>query len=165
MGWILATVLTFLVVSLAFLVLANLATSPPEVSLVPGPSDSRSGSALSLTLDEGDLLELEAAEGQPLGIILENQSEELLSEVSLVAEVFSEDTSSPEPRLYRQQIDSLAPGERREAVFDIDLSEEEREDSDYSEGPRKVVEFRANVPDGVLVFETAILPVGVRQSG
>lgn len=159
-GWIIATVLTFLVVSLAFLVLANLATNPPEVSLIPNQSGATSGPPLSLTLDEAALTELEAAEDQSIALTVENRTDEAMPEMTLAAQVRSEDTSNPSPDTYRQTIEDLAPGASREVVFDLDLSERDNESPDYPEGARQTLEFRASIPEGASVFETVILPAG-----
>lgn len=161
--WVLASVLTFLVVSLAFLILASFATDPPESSLIPGPSKQSSGTALSLTLDESNLPKTSSAGQREIPVTVNNESQRAIPNVSLVVEVSSEDTSSSSPEVYREEIESLGPGESREVVFDIALSGGGG-GPDYPEGPREMVQFRAT-GEGISAFGTVVIPVVGQQEG
>ncbi|WP_119069171.1 hypothetical protein [Rubrobacter indicoceani] len=160
-GWVLATLFTFVVVSLAFLVLASFANNPPEVSLIPNPSENRPGASLSLDLNEEELSLLQPTAGQPLTVTLTNGGSERLPSVSIITEVSSENTARTLPVLYEEQIEDLAAGESRQVGFEIDLSENPESSPDYPDGTRRIVAVRAIAPGGLSDFETAIFPVGV----
>ncbi|AHY45936.1 Hypothetical Protein RradSPS_0653 [Rubrobacter radiotolerans] len=159
LGWVIAAVLTFLAVSLAFLSLASLATSPPEVSLTPRPA--LQGQPLELSLDEAAISELEAAPEQTLTAIVQNTGEEPLTEVSIVAEVFSENTAAPDPRFYREELDLLLPGSEQEVSIEVDLSPPAEDASAfYPQAPRKIVEVRASAEEGGSSTVTAVVSSG-----
>lgn len=156
--WALGAVLTFLVVSVAFLILARLGTEPAEVSLEPRQPPLGSESPLGLQLDEDRLSSLKATPGQKMTLTVENSGEkESLKDISVVVEVSSEDTSAPDTRLYRKTISGIPPGDSEEVPFELDLSPPE-DAGGSSDPPREIIEVRVATPGGASEVRTVLLP-------
>ena len=158
--WVSGAALAFLVTAGAFLVLANLGTGPSEKSLPPDPQPARSGPALELNLDEGELASLRPLPDQRFDIGVENPGDEDLSDVNLTLELSSENTALSDARYYRRTVDKLGAGSSVTVSFYLDLSA--REDTSLAaipEAPRKILEVRATTPTGVSAIKTAILPL------
>ena len=66
--WLSGAALAFFITAGAFLLLANLATVPPEKSLKPDPSPGGSEPAVELVLDEGRLASLGPHRDQSLDL-------------------------------------------------------------------------------------------------
>jgi hypothetical protein len=158
--WVSGAALAFFVTAGAFLVLANLGTGPSEQSLPPDPQPARSGPALELNLDEGELASLQALPEQRLDLGVENPGDEDLSDVNLTLEVSSENTALSDARYYRRTVDELEAGRNVTVSFYLDLSaREETNLAAVPEEPRKILEVRATTPSGVSAIKTAILPL------
>ena len=158
--WASGAALAFLVTAGAFLLLANLGSGPSEQSLPPEPQPARSGPALELNLDEGELASLRALPEQRLDLGVENPGDEDLSEVNLTLEVSSENTALSDARYYRRTVDELEAGSNATVSFYLDLSApEETNPVTVPEEPRMILEVRATTPTGVSAIKTAILPL------
>ncbi len=158
--WISGAALAFLITAGAFLLLANLGSGPSEQSLPPDPQPARSGPALELDLDEGELASLKALPEQRLDLGVENPGDEDLSEVKLTLEVSSENTALSEARYYRRTVDELRAGGNANVSFNLDLSApDETNPAAVPEEPRRILEVRATTPTGVSAIKTAILPL------
>ena len=158
--WISGAALAFLITAGAFLLLANLGSGPSEQSLPPDPQPARSGPALELDLDEGELASLKALPEQRLDLGVENPGDEDLSAVKLTLEVSSENTALSEARYYRRTVDELRAGGNANVSFNLDLSApDETNPAAVPEEPRRILEVRATTPTGVSAIKTAILPL------
>ncbi len=160
--WVSGAVLAFFVTAGAFLLLANLGTGSSEKSLALDPRPARSGPALELDLDEGELASLRALPDQRLEVGVKNLSDEDLRDVHLTLEVSSENTALSNARYYRETVDTLAAERDRSVSFDLDLSAPEGTSSAppaVPEPPRTILEVRASTPTGVSAVKTAILPL------
>ena len=159
--WISGAALAFLVTAAAFLLLANLGTGPSEKRLPPDAGPTRSGPALELNLDEGQLASLRALPDQRFVVRAENPGDKDLTDVNLTLEVSSENTALPNARYYRETVEELAAGEDTPVPFYLDLSPPEAglTLADAPEPPRTIVEVRATTPEGVSAVKTAILPL------
>ena len=158
--WISGAALAFLITAGAFLLLANLGSGPSEQSLPPDPQPARSGPALELDLDEGELASLKALPEQRLDLGVENPGDEDLSAVKLTLEVSSENTALSEARYYRRTVDELRAGGNANVSFNLDLSApDEPNPAAVPEEPRRILEVRATTPTGVSAIKTAILPL------
>ena len=158
--WVTGAALAFFVTAGAFLLLANLGSGPSEQSLPPDPQPARSGSALELNLDEGELASLQALPEQRLELRVENPGDEDLSEVNLTLEVSSENTALSNARYYQRTVEKLGAGGNVTVSFNLDLSSpEDPNPVAVPEEPRKILEVRATTPTGVSAIKTAILPL------
>ncbi len=160
--WVSGAVLAFFVTAGAFLLLANLGTGSSKKSLALDPRPARSGPALELDLDEGELASLRALPNQRFEVGVKNLSDEDLRDVHLTLEVSSENTALSNARYYRETVDTLAAGRDRFVSFDLDLSAPEGTSSAVPavpEPPRTILEVRASTPTGVSAIKTAILPL------
>jgi hypothetical protein len=158
--WVSVAALTFFLAAGAFLVLANLGTGPSEKSLSPNPRPARSGPALELNLDEGELASLHALPDQRFEVGVENPGDEDLSDVNLTLEVSSENTALSDARYYRRAVDKLEAGRSVTLSFYLDLSAQDgTRVAAIPEAPRKILEVRATTPTGVSAIKTAILPL------
>lgn len=160
--WASGAALAFFVTAGAFLLLANLATGSPGENLSPDAGPGKSGAALDLNVDKGQLASLEAAPGQKLRLAVQNEGDRGFSDVNLTLEVSSGNTAFPETRYYRHTVRTLETGETRNVEFVLDLSESENTNAaapaDPSE-PQKILEIRATTPQGVSAVRTAIVPL------
>ena len=158
--WVSGAALAFLLTAGAFLLLANLGTGPSEKSLPPNPQPERSGPALELNLDEGELASLHALPDQRFDVGVENAGDEDLSDVNLTLEVTSENTALSDARYYRRTVDRLEAGRSVTLSFDLDLSAQQgTRVAAIPETPRRILEVRATTPTGVSAIKTAILPL------
>ncbi len=160
--WISGAALAFFVSAGAFLLLANLGTGPSEKSLAPEPRPARSGPALELNLDEGDLASLRARPDQRFEVGVKNPGDEDLKDVHLTLEVSSENTALSDARYYRETVDTLAAGRAEAVPFDLDLSAPEGTSLAVPaapEPPRTILEVRATTPTGVSAVKTVVLPL------
>ena len=160
--WVSGAVLAFFVTAGAFLLLANLGTGSSKKSLALDPRPARSGPALELDLDEGELASLRALPDQRFEVGVKNLSGEDLRDVHLTLEVSSENTALSNARYYRETVGTLATGRDRSVSFDLDLSVPEGTSSAVPavpEPPRTILEVRASTPTGVSAIKTAILPL------
>jgi hypothetical protein len=159
--WITGAALAFFVTAGAFLLLANLGSGPSEQSLPPDPQPARSGPALELNLDEGELAALRALPEQRLDLRVENPGDEDLSKVNLTLEVSSENTALSDTRYYRKSVDELGAGGNVTVSFNLDLSSpEDPAPVAVPEEARTILEVRATTPTGVSAIKTVILPLG-----
>lgn len=156
LSWVAGGVLAFLLTAGSFLLLASLATGPPESSLPTRTAPERSGSSLELWFDQDELAALPAAEDQRLSVTVVNEGTEPLEEVNVTLKASSEDTSLASARYHRATIESLAPAESATVEFRLDLPSPET--TSPAEAPRAVLEVRASTPRGVSAVRTAILP-------
>ncbi len=160
--WFSGAALAFFVTAGAFLLLANLGTRPSEKNLPPVLRPARSGPALELNLDEGELASLRALPDQRLDVGVKNQDDEVLTDVNLTLEVSSENTALSDARYYRKTVDELAAGRSTTVSFYLDLSPPAEAGFtvlDALEPPRTIVEVRATTPSGVVAVKTALLPL------
>ncbi|CAA9460575.1 MAG: hypothetical protein AVDCRST_MAG02-2229 [uncultured Rubrobacteraceae bacterium] len=160
--WASGAALAFFVTAGAFLLLANLATGSSGENLSPDAGPGKSGPALDLDLNKGQLAFLEAGTGQKLRLAVQNGGAQDFSDVNLTLEVSSGNTAIPETRYYRHTLRTLETGETRNVEFVLDLSESESTNaavpSAQSE-PQKLIEIRATTPQGVSAVRTAIIPL------
>ena len=158
--WVSSAALAFLVTAGAFLLLANLGSGPSEKSLPPGPRPARSGPALELNLDEGELASLRALPDQRFEVGVENPGDKDLSHVNLTLELSSENTALSNARYYRRTVEELEAGRSVTVSFNLDLSAQEKTNpAAIPEAPRKILEVRATTPTGVSAIKTAIVPL------
>lgn len=158
--WVSSAALAFLVTAGAFLLLANLGSGPSEKSLPPGPRPARSGPALELNLDEGELASLRALPDQRFEVGVENPGDKDLSHVNLTLELSSENTALSDARYYRRTVEELEAGRSVTVSFNLDLSAQEKTNpAAIPEAPRKILEVRATTPTGVSAIKTAIVPL------
>ncbi len=158
--WVSGAALAFLVTAGAFLLLANLGTGPSEKSLPPDPQPARSGPALELNLDEGELASLRALPDQRFEVGVENVGDEDISDVKLTLELSSENTALSDTRYYRRTLDRLEAGSSVTVSFLLDLSSQgDTNLAIIPEAPRKILQVRATTPTGVSAIKTVILPL------
>jgi hypothetical protein len=153
--WLLATSAAFLATAGAFLLLANLGAGPGRSSdPIPRASEA-AGPALALRFAEDRLGELERRPDQALTLYVENRSDRELTEVGVTLDVASEAALEESTRRYEENLEGLAPGERRAVQMQVDLSPpaETQETQDL----REILEARATTPGGVSAVETAVL--------
>jgi hypothetical protein len=156
--WLVGSFLAFLVTSASFLLLANLGSAPSEIRLDSPSPPPISNSSLDLGLDEARLASLGADEGQSITLDVRNGGEEVLSDIALTIEVYSEDTALGESERYRKTIPEITPGETAAVPFELDLSPPEENPSHPGpEPPRTIIEVRATTPSGVSAIRTGIL--------
>lgn len=161
--WALGASVAFLVAGNTFLLLANLGSEPATSNPIPRaePPDSEPArSDLVLKLPEDRLEGLRKAPGQWLALDVENAGSEELTNVNIMLDVASEDTTRPRARYY-QETGNLAPEETTTVEFEIDLTppvtDEGRETYPAEGQARGVLEIRATTPDGASAVKTAIL--------
>ena len=160
--WVSGAALAFFVTAGAFLLLANLGTGPSEKRLAPDPGPARSGPALELNLDEGELASLRALPDQRIEVGVKNSGDEGLRDVHLTLEVSSENTALSNASYYRETVDTLSAGRGVTVPFYIDLSSPEVTGlavPAIPDQPRTILEVRATTPTGVSAVKTAILPL------
>ena len=160
--WISGAGLASFLTAGAFLLLANLGTGPSEKSLAPDPRPARSGPALELNLDEGELASLRELPNQRFEVGVKNLGDQDLEDVHLTLEVSSENTALSNARYYRENVGSLAAGRTEAVTFDLDLSAPEGTGlaaHASPEPPRTILEVRATTPTGVSAVKTAVLPL------
>ena len=157
--WASGAALAFFVTAGAFLLLANLATGSSEKNLSPDQGPDKSGQALDLDLDEGQLASLVAGPGQILRVAVQNSGDRDFSSVNLTLEVSSSNTAVPETRYYRHVVSNLQAGETRNIDFVLDLSQTETTSGAAPTEPQKILEIRANTPEGRSAVRTAIVPL------
>jgi hypothetical protein len=162
MFWLSGAALAFVVTAGAFLLLANLATAPPEKSLNPDRAPVRSRPAIDLRLDRDRLASLEPLPGQILDLAVENEGEEPLSDVNVILTISTENTALSDPRSYRQTVEEIPPGGAKRVRFEFDLEVPEqparRPSAASLEPSREILEIRANTPEGNSTVRTVILP-------
>ena len=159
--WAAGAALAFFLTAGAFLLLANLATSPAAEDLPAAPARGETGPALDLDLNRDRLASLESAPDQELLLTVENAGGKDFSNVNLTLEASSEDTANPRSRYYRRTLRDLKAGERVEVGFLLDLSKppEGSAAPTASEERSEILEIRATTPEGVSEVRTAILPL------
>jgi hypothetical protein len=160
--WLSGAALAFLVTAGAFLLLANLATTPSEKSLNPDQARGESGQAVDLILDRERLASLEPRPNQSLDLVVENEGGEQLSDVNVTLSTFSENTATSDFRYYRQTVEKIPAGEAASVHFEFDLLVREepvaRPPTANPEPSREILEIRARTPEGNSTVRTVILP-------
>ena len=160
--WLSGAALAFLVTAGAFLLLANLATAPSEKSLNPERAPAGSGPAIGLQLDRERLASLEPLPDQILDLSVENEGVELLSDVSVILSVSSENTALSDSRYYRQTVEKIPAGGAESVRFEFDLvvpaQPVSRPSAAIPEPSREILEIRATTPEGNSTVRTVILP-------
>lgn len=153
--WSLATSAAFLATAGAFLLLANLGTGPGSGSDPIPRAPEAAGPALALRFAEDRLGELERRPDQALALYVENRGDRELADVGVTLDVASEAALEASARRYEENVEGLAPGERRAVEMQVDLSPpaETPEAQDW----REILEARATTPGGVSAVETAVL--------
>lgn len=156
--WLSGAALAFFVTAGAFLLLANLATVPPEKSLKPDPNGSEP--AVELVLDEERLASLRPQHNQSLDLLVQNEGDGRLSDVNVTLIVSSENTALQNTRYYQRTVERVQPGGTAGVRFEFDLSDPERPAAGRppSEPARNILEFRATTPGGISTVRTVILP-------
>ena len=160
--WASGAALAFFVTAGAFLLLANLATGSSEENLSPDAGPGKSGPALDLDLNRGQLDSFEAGPGQKLRLVVQNEGDRGFSAVNLTLEVSSGNTALPETRYYRHTLQALETGETRAVEFVMDLSGAENTSAPTPAAPsepQEILEIRATTPEGVSAVRTAIVPL------
>jgi hypothetical protein len=152
--WLSGAALAFLVTAGAFLLLANLATTPSEKSLNPDRAPVGSGPAIDLQLDRERLASLELS--------VENEADEPLSDVSVILITSTENTALSDSRSYRQTVEKIPPSGAESVRFEFDLEVPEhparRPLAASPEPSREILEIRATTPEGNSTVRTVILP-------
>jgi hypothetical protein len=158
--WLSGAALAFFLTAGAFLLLANLATVPPEKSLTPDPPEAGSQPAVELALDAEQLASLGPGPDQNLDLAVENEGSNPLSDVNVTLIVSSENTALADYRYYRQTVEKVAAGGTADLRFALDLSEPEQRVTGRpaSEPARQILEIKATTPDGISTAKTVILP-------
>jgi hypothetical protein len=160
--WLSGAALAFVVTAGAFLLLANLATTPAEKSLNPDRAPVGSGPAIDLQLDRQRLASLEPLPDQILDLSVENEGVELLSDVNVTLSVASENTALSDSRYYRQTVEKIPAGGAESVRFEFDLlvpAQPVRRPSEATPEPsREILEIRATTPEGNSTVRTVILP-------
>jgi hypothetical protein len=160
--WLSGAALAFLVTAGAFLLLANLATSPSEKSLNPDQVRGESGQAVDLILDRERLASLKSRPNQSLDLVVQNEGGEQLSDVNVTLSVFSENTALSDFRYYRQTVEKIPAGEAAGVRFEFDLLIREepgpRSPTANPEPSREILEIRARTPEGNSTVRTVIVP-------
>ena len=160
--WLSGAALAFVVTAGAFLLLANLATTPSEKSLNPDRAPVRSRPSIDLRLDRGRLASLEPLPGQILDLAVENEGDEPLSDVNMILTISTENTALSDSRYYRQTVEKIPAGEAARVRFEFDLPAREdpvtRPGTANPEPSREILEIRATTPEGNSTVRTVILP-------
>ena len=160
--WLSGAALAFLVTAGAFLLMANLATTPSEKSLNPDRAPVGSGPAIDLQLDRERLASLEPLPDQILDLSVENEADEPLSDVSVILITSTENTALSDSRSYRQTVEKIPPSGAESVRFEFDLEVPEhparRPLAASPEPSREILEIRATTPEGNSTVRTVILP-------
>jgi hypothetical protein len=160
--WLSGAALAFVVTAGAFLLLANLATTPSEKSLHPDRGPGGSGPAIDLQLDRERLASLEPSPDQILDVSVENEGGEPLSDVNVILIISTENTALSDSRYYRQTVEKVPAGGAESVRFDFDLVVPEqpvrRPSAATPEPSREILEIRATTPEGNSTVRTVILP-------
>ena len=158
--WLSGAALAFFLTAGAFLLLANLATVPPEKSLTPDPAPGRSGSSVELALDEEQLASLRPLPDQTLDLVVENEGSKPLPDVNLTLSTSSENTALSNSRYYWHTVEKVKAGGAADARFEFDLSEPDQRITGRpaSEPARTILEIKATTPEGISTVKTVILP-------
>lgn len=156
--WLSGAAIAFFITAGAFLLLANAGEGPAQQSLEPESPSTGSGPALELSLDRDRLLSMPPLPQQEMDVEVINAGREGLQKINVTIRVFSEDTTLPEARYYRKELELLAPGESATAAFAVDLSPFEETTEEDSKRARKIIEVRATTPSGISAVRTVILP-------
>lgn len=165
--WSLSTAAAFAVTASVFLLLAQIASDPPERSLTPGDPPAEPPSTLVLQLDEDELEQLAPESSQELEVSVANESSRDLSNVNVTMETSTRDTARPESRYYEVTVEDLGAGDSTTVSFDLDLSPaeespegqppEEPDGEQGVEGAMEILEVRAATSEGLSAVRTAIL--------
>ena len=153
--WSLATSAAFLATAGAFLLLANLRTGPGSGSDPIPRAPEAAGPALALRFAEDRLGELKRRPDQALTLYVENRGDRELADVGVTLAVASEAALEVSVRRYEENVERLAPGERRGVEMQVDLSPPS--DTPEAQDQREILEARATTPGGVSAVETAVL--------
>ena len=153
--WSLATSAAFLATAGAFLLLANLGTGPGSGSDPIPRAPEAAGPALALRFAEDRLGELERRPDQALTLYVENRGDRELADVGVTLAVASEAALEVSVRRYEENVERLAPGERRAVEMQVDLSPPA--ETSEAQDQREILEARATTPGGVSAVETAVL--------
>jgi hypothetical protein len=160
--WLSGAALAFMVTAGAFLLLANLATTPSEKSLNPDRVPVGSGPAIDLQLDRERLASLEPLPDQILDLSVENEDDKPLSDVNVILITSTENTALSDSRYYRQTVEKIPAGEAESVRFEFDLVVPEQPVRRPSAAPpepsREILEIRATTPEGTSTVRTVILP-------
>jgi hypothetical protein len=160
--WLSGAALAFVVTAGAFLLLANLATTPSAKRLNPDRAPVGSGPAIDLQLDSERLASLEPLPDQILDLSVENEDDEPLSDVSVILITSTENTALSDSRYYRQTVEQIPAGRAESVRFEFDLVVPEQPVSRPSaatpEPSREILEIRATTPEGNSTVKTVILP-------
>ena len=156
--WFSGAALAFFLTAGAFLLLANLATVPPEKSLDPAPGGSHP--AVELALDAEQLASLRPGPDQALGLVVKSEGSRPLSDVNVTLSVSSENTALPDFRLYQQTVEKVKASGTADVHFRLDLSEPDQRITGRpaSEPARTILEIKATTPEGISTVKTVILP-------
>ena len=153
--WLLATSAAFLATAGAFLLLANLGAGPGRGSDPIPRAPEAAGPALALRFAENRLGELERRPDQALTLYVENKGDRELADVGVTLAVASEAALEVSVRRYEENVERLAPGERRAVEMQVDLSPPA--ETSEAQDQREILEARATTPGGVSAVETAVL--------
>ena len=153
--WLLATSAAFLATAGAFLLLANLGAGPGRGSDPIPRAPEAAGPALALRFAEDRLGELERRPDQALTLYVENRGDRELADVGVTLDVASEAALEASARRYEENVEGLAPGERRAVEMQVDLSPLAK--TPGAQDQREILEARATTPGGVSAVETAVL--------
>ena len=153
--WSLATSAAFLATAGAFLLLANFGTGPGSGSDAIPRAPEAAGPALALRFAEDRLGELERRPDQALTLYVENRGDRELADVGVTLAVASEAALEVSVRRYEENVERLAPGERRAVEMQVDLSPPA--ETSEAQDQREILEARATTPGGVSAVETAVL--------
>ena len=153
--WLLATSAAFLATAGAFLLLANLGAGPGRGSDPIPRAPEAAGPALALRFAEDRLGELERRPDQALTLYVENRGDRELADVGVTLAVASEAALEVSVRRYEENVERLAPGERRAVEMQVDLSPPA--ETSEAQDQREILEARATTPGGVSAVETAVL--------
>jgi hypothetical protein len=160
--WLSGAALAFLLTAGAFLLLANLATAPSEKNLRPDQTPGGSGSTMDLKLDTEQLASLRPLPDQSLDLLVENEDDKQLSDVSVTLVVSSENTALSSSRFYRQTVAKIPAGGAASVRFEFDLVAAEQHIANppaaRGEPSREILELRATTPQGNSTVRTVILP-------
>jgi hypothetical protein len=158
--WLSGAALAFVVTAGAFLLLANLATVPPEKSLTPNAAAGRSTPAMELALDAARLEALRPRPGQNLDLALKNEGSRPLSNVNVTLSVSSENTALSGTRYYRRTVGKVAADRAADVHFGFDLSPPKGSIAGprTPEPAREILEIKATTPEGISTVRTVILP-------
>ena len=158
--WLFGAALAFFLTAGAFLLLANLATVPPEKSLSPDLAPGGSDPAVELALDAEQLASLKPGPDQDLDLVVKNEGSRPLSAVNVTLIASSENTAISDFRLYRQSVEEIKASGTADVHFRLDLSEPDQRITGRpaSEPARAILKIKATTPEGISAAKTVILP-------